>query len=115
MGFGTDNKLGTFTGSPLVARFETAEFSPNEGGFFHLRAVRPLVTGSPSLVTVAVAKRVSTDNAALTYASGVTRNSRSGVCDFRDEVRFGALRKDITGGFDKALGLQIEGEVSGWL
>lgn len=112
MGFGTNNRLGTFTGAAAVARFETGEFNIIPGGLFFLRGVRALIVGSPTTITVAVAKRAALDNASLTFGTGVTANSRSGVCGFRDEVRFGALRTEVTGGFEKALGLQIDGEPS---
>lgn len=111
-GFGTDNALGTFSGAAGTARFQTAELNPNPGGFFHLRGVRALLTGTPTTVTVALAKRAAQYGEGLSFGSGVTANSRSGSSDFRDELRFGALQLEIAGGFEKAIGLQVEGEPS---
>jgi hypothetical protein len=108
-GFGTDNKMGSFNGAAATARFQTAEFNPNPGGFFHLRGARALVTGNPTAVTVALAKKTSEYGASLAFGYAITANSRSGASDFRDEIRFGALQLEIAGGFEKAMGLQIQG------
>lgn len=112
MGFGTDNKLGTFSGTALVARFETGEYEMNPFGYMFIRGVRPRVTGNPTLVTIAIGSRDNQDNETRTFGSAQTRTTRTGVCDFRDNVRFGTIRMEVTGGFDRALGVDVDGEAS---
>jgi len=110
MAFGNDHKLGTFSGTSAVARFDTAEFDMNPFGYLFLRGIRPRVTGSPSAITVALSNRTTQDNASRSFGTAVSRTTRTGVCDFRDNMKFGSLRLEITGGFDKALGLDIDAE-----
>lgn len=112
MGFGSNHTLGTFSGASAVARFDTGEYDLNPFGYMFMRGVRPRVTGSPSAITVALSSRESQDNETRTFGSAVSRTSRTGICDFRDTVKFGSMRLEITGGFDKALGLDIDGEAS---
>jgi hypothetical protein len=108
MGFAGD-ELGTFSGSALVARFETGEVEIQPPGFVYINGVKPLVTGDPTLITVAISTRSSQDNAARSFGSATARTTRTGVCDFRAHGRYGSARIDITGGFDRALGIQFEG------
>jgi len=112
MAFGSNHALGTFSGASAVARFETGEYDLNPFGYMFIRGVRPRVTGNPSNITVAIGSRDNQDNASRSFGTAVTRTSRTGLCDFRDNVRFGTLRMEITGGFDRALGMEIDGEAS---
>lgn len=112
MGFGTDNKLGTFSGAAAVARFETGEYELNPFGYMFLRGVRPRVTGNPTTVAVAIGSRDNQDNETRTFTANQTRTTRTGVCDFRETVRFGTIRLEVTGGFDRALGVDLDGEPS---
>lgn len=110
MGFGTDNRLGTFAGSSAVARFETAEADMNPFGYVFIRGVRPKVTGNPTDITISLGTRTSQDNQGRTFGSAVQRTTRTGVCDFRQNARFITARMEITGGFDRAFGLDFDGE-----
>lgn len=112
MAFGSDHKLGTFSGAAAIARFETGEYDLNPFGYMFIRGVRPRVTGNPTSVTVAIGSRDNQDNESRVFGSATSRTTRTGVCDFRDNVRFGTLRLEITGGFDRALGMEIDGEAS---
>lgn len=110
MAFGTDKKLGTFSGSSAAARFETGEADLNPFGRVFIRGVRPRVTGGPTNVTVTIGVRNNQDNEGRSFGTATQRTTRTGVCDFRTMARFASLRCDITGGFDRALGLDIDGE-----
>lgn len=110
MAFGNDHALGTFSGSAATARFDSAEYDMNPFGYLFVNGVRPRVTGNPTGVTVALANRENQDNESRTFGSSVTRTTRTGVCDFRDNLKFGSMRLEIAGGFTKALGLDIDGE-----
>lgn len=112
MAFGTDHKLGTFTGVSLVARFETGEYDLNPFGYMFIRGVRPRVTGNPTTIAVSIGARTNQDNESRSFGTPTTRTTRTGVCDFRRNVRFGTLRMDVTGGFTRALGMGIDGEPS---
>jgi hypothetical protein len=110
MGFGSDHTIGTFEGTALTARFDTAEYDFNPMGYMFVRGVRPRVTGSPTGVTVAVSSRENQDGESRSFGTATSRTTRTGVCDFRENVKFGSLRFEIAGGFTKALGLDIDGE-----
>lgn len=110
--FGSDHRIGTFSGTAATARFDTAEYDFSPMGFMFVRGVRPRVTGNPTGVTVAVSSREHQDNETRSFGTATSRTTRTGVCDFRENVKFGSMRLEITGGFDKALGLDIDGEAS---
>lgn len=110
MGFGSDHRIGTFDGSASVARFETAEYDYNPMGYMFVRGVRPRVTGNPTAITVALSSRENQDNESRSFGSAVSRTTRTGICDFRNNVKFGSMRLEITGGFTKALALDFDGE-----
>jgi hypothetical protein len=110
MGVSTGRQLGVFTGDSGVAVFETGERDENPFGRVFIRGVRPLVTGSPSAVTVAIATRDTQDNAGRVFGSAQTRTTRTGVCDFRTQGRFVSSRLTVTGGFDRAIGLEFDAE-----
>jgi hypothetical protein len=105
MGF-SNKMLGSFAGSSLDARFETGEFSLD--GLVWVDSVRPMVTGNPTLIEASIALRENQDNESRSFGAAVARTTRSGVCDFRQQGQFGSVRLDITGGFDRATGLQVE-------
>jgi hypothetical protein len=110
MGFGSDHCIGTYADSASVARFDTAEYDMNPWGYMFLRGVRPRVTGNPTGITVAISNRENQDNTSRSFGAAVSRTTRTGVCDFRDNVKFGSVRIEITGGFEKALGVDLDGE-----
>jgi hypothetical protein len=111
MGFSTSRQLGVFTGSSLDATFEIGEQDQNPFGRVFIRGARPLVTGSPTSVTVALATRDSQDNASRSFGSAVSRTTRTGVCDFRVQGKFVSARVQVVGGFDRAIGLGFDAEL----
>lgn len=112
-GFDTDLKLGAYGGAASTARFETGEIDANPFGYMFVRGVRPLVTGDPTTVTVALSARTAQDNAARSFGTATARTTRTGVCDFRTAGRFLSARLELTGGFDRAMGVQFDGEPDG--
>jgi hypothetical protein len=109
MGFEGD-QLGAFNGSSLSAVFETGERDENPFGYLFIRGIRPLVTGSPTGVSVSIATRNTLDNASRTFGTDVTRTSRTGVCDFRTQGRYVSSRLTLAGGFERAMGLGFDVE-----
>ena len=110
MGF-ADQQLGVFTGSSLDATFETGEQDQNPFGRVFIRGVRPLLTGNPSGVSVALAVRDTQDNASRTFGPPTARTARTGVCDFRQQGRFISARLSVVGGFDRVMGLGFDAEL----
>jgi hypothetical protein len=110
MGF-DGRQLGTFNGPSQEATFETGERDENPFGRIFIRGVRPLLTGNPTAVTVALATRDTQDNASRTFGAPTNRTSRTGVCDFRQQGRFISSRMVVTGGFDRVMGLGFDAEL----
>jgi len=111
MGVSTGRQLGVFNGSSSTAVFETGEQDQNPFGRIFVRGVRPLLTGNPSSVTVALSTRDTQDNASRTFGADVSRTTRSGVCDFRTQGRFISARLTVAGGFDRVMGLGFDAEI----
>ncbi len=101
-------KIGTFTGAKLEATFDTGEIDGNPLGYAYLSGVKPKVTGNPTSITVALAVRNDQDNEGITFGTPSTRNARSRVCDFRTQGRFISARTVVTGGFDRAIGIDFD-------
>lgn len=113
-GFGTDFKLGTFSGASKTAVFQPGEVELNPNGHFTVQGVKPLVTGSPTSVTIALATRKTLDNSAIAFGNPVSRTSRTGICDFRRDVEFASVLMTVAGGFDSARGLSFIGKAAGY-
>lgn len=105
-GFNSDNELVNYTGSALAAQLDTTEFQAHPGQSSLVDAVRPLVEGASSTITVTPITRDKLNDAA-TVGSAVSLNS-IGEADLRSAARFHRFRLDITGGFDHAQGVQVE-------
>lgn len=104
----SSNTLASFGGDSLTARFETTESDGAPFGRLFIRGVRPIVTGSPTNVTVAISARDTQDNESRTFGTPVQRTTRTGVCDFRTQGRFVSFRMDVEGGFDRARAIQLD-------
>jgi hypothetical protein len=104
----TGGQLGAFNGASLDATIETGETDGNPFGLLFVRGIRPLLTGNPTGVTVALSARMNQDNESRSFGTPVSRGTRTGVCDFRTQGRFISARVSITGGFDRAMGLGFD-------
>lgn len=113
-GFGTDFKLGTFTGASKTAVFQPGEVELNPNGHYTLQGVKPLITGSPTSITVAIATRTTLDNSSVAFGTPVSRTTRTGICDFRDDVEFASVQVTVAGGFDSARGVTFIGTPAGF-
>jgi hypothetical protein len=105
MGF-SGSKIGTFSGSILNATLETGEQGLGDG-FVYIGGVRPMVTGNPTSVQVALSTRNAQDNESRTFGTAVSRTPRTGMCDFRTSGRYLSARVSLQGPFDRATGLQV--------
>jgi len=107
-GFDADNKLAFLSGSALDATLETVEAQPIDGQQSRVTAFRPLVDGAGT-VTAKVAAR---DDQGGTYTYGDSLSQRtSGRFTPRVTGRYHRAQVTVTGGFDHAIGIEIE-EVS---
>lgn len=106
-----EDTLGSFTGDSLIALFETGEHAPNPFGYTFIRGVRPLVTGQPTSIATQIGYRDNQDDS-RSYTNETTRTTRTGVCDYRLNGKFLTCRTIVTGGFDRAMGLGVDSELS---
>ena len=100
--FDTSHKAATFTGTPLDAVFETGELASDTRLF--INRMRPLVTGYGSM-TAQIASR-STLSSVASFGSASSLNS-AGEFTTRANSRFHKFRLTVTGGFTRAMGLDV--------
>ena len=101
------HRITRFTGADKTARFITGESQIIPDGRAFLRAIRPLVQGnSATSVSVQIGYRDRLiDDVQWTTAS--TMNA-TGVCPVRNNARFQRLRMDISSGFERAMGADVD-------
>jgi hypothetical protein len=107
-----DDKIYSFGGSTLAATIETAELSvtPNRHTVI-TRTVPAFEIGSSGSVTMSVGYRDRQDDAVLyTTAEPLTDE---GFCQHRAQARFHRFRMQLTGNWEKAFGVDIEGRPLG--
>jgi len=95
----------TSTGVPQTATITTAAPNINPGGRAVVQGVRPITNGGTHSVRVGV-QDDPVD--AVTYSSATSVNARSGMANFRSEGRYLRAELTITGGFNTAMGDEIE-------
>lgn len=110
--FNLFNRLMRYNGPPSTAILTTGETEMNEGGRTFVSGVKPVVDVTANAVTVALGTR-DDNQAAVTYTSETTANSRSRYCDFRSDARYHRARVTISGTFNAAQGLQFNAVPSG--
>lgn len=104
--FDSANKLNYFSGDPLTATLETAEYQPVAGQRTEITEVRPLVEGdSNTSVTLTPLHRTKTTDA-YTTDSAVSVNG-SGIFPLRTNDFFHRARITIAGGFTSASGIDL--------
>ena len=98
------DKIYTFTGAPLDATIETAEAPLSTGKHSLITRVYPYYEDGD--VTLAIGTRASQD-ATPVFTAASTPNS-AGFSPFRAQGRYHRARMNISGGWNKALGIDIE-------
>ena len=102
-GFNTDNKLGTFSGTPGTAKLLSSQLEL-EGRRSTLRNIRPIVSGGTTTVqTSSIDKQGNTET--LKSALSLTD---SGDAPMRCTGRYHKVQLNITGDFDDCLGFDAE-------
>ena len=110
--FNRSHVMAHFTATALDAVFETGERENAPGQFFKTNSVRPLVNGTSATITARVGSR-TIQNEAVSFGSYVAINS-NGEVPIRNHDRYHKVGVKITGGFDEAIGVEMEGSPQGW-
>lgn len=100
--FDSSHKTATFTGSPLDATLETGELIADRRLF--INKMRPLVSGY-STMTAQVASR-STLQTPSSFGGSSALNA-SGEFTTRANARYHKFRLNLSGGFSRAVGLDV--------
>lgn len=106
-GFDPSHRQVNFDGDAKTATFITgeAQIFPDARAF--VRAIRPLIQGNGSTtITARVGKRDRLIDG-VTFGAASIMNG-SGICPVRSNGRFQRVRMDIAGGFDRAMGFDVD-------
>ncbi len=103
----TGHRIARFTGSAKTARFITGEAELVMDARAFVRSLRPLVQGSSATtITCTVGGRDRLiDN--VTWGATSTLNA-TGTCPVRSNARYHRLKMEVSGGFDRVMGSEIE-------
>lgn len=104
-GFDSTHKSGLFEGAALEATMDTKEERLSEQNRTMITRVRPEVENVGTTTTVAAGTRDNL-NDSVTYGSAASEE-RDGNHAMRVGNRFIRFRVNVTGGFDKALGVTV--------
>lgn len=89
----------------------TGAIDLNQAGRSIVTGIRPLVAGGTVTVSAGTMDAVGDT---ITWSTAVSVNSRSLMANFREEGRYVAARVSITGGFEAALGADVEFSPTGF-
>jgi hypothetical protein len=104
-----DNKIQTFTGSTLSATIETAEFEGKTGSFTMLRNVIPYVTLRENASGNVTAQIASRNRQIDTYSFGTASSlNADNLIPVRSNGRYHRIRLNLTGGWKKAQGIDLD-------
>lgn len=104
-----NKKLQSFTGSPVAATVETAEFALGQNRHAVVNRVIPLTQGGTVTVQMGTRNRQTDDQSFGTASSLNTQ----GFCPTRAQGRFHTVRCNLTGNWKFAQGVEIDGKVLG--
>ena len=110
--FDTLNQSATFSGTPLVALIDTAEYRGSNGRRIRTNRQRPIVDGTPATV-ISIAKGTrnnQTEN--VTFGTFQSLN-RNGETRLRSDARYCRYRLQIEGGFNHAHGIEAHQQETG--
>jgi hypothetical protein len=102
----SDHKISRFTGDAKTARFTTGEAELVTDARAFVRALRPLVQGnSATTINVQVGGRSRlVDDVVWTDASAM---NATGICPVRSNARYHRLKMEVSGGFDRVMGSEV--------
>lgn len=108
--FGTDDKIGTFTGAALTAIIDTQEVRLNPNGRTYVKGITPVIDGGVVSIS-AGGRRTISDT--VQFSRSVPVNTRTGVAPLRSDNYYHRARCTISGGFSKAIGLEFDANNTG--
>lgn len=98
----SSHKVATFTGTPLDATLETGELA-GESRLF-VNRLRPVVTGYGTLTAQSASRSTRASDASWT---GVSTLNSAGEFTMRANARYHKFRLNLSGGFTRAMGLDV--------
>lgn len=106
-GIDINHKITRFTGAAKTARFITGEAQLVQDRRAFIRAIRPLVQGTSDTV---ISSQIGWRNRLIdpTQWSNASTMNALGGCPTRVDARFQRLRIDVSGGFDRVMGADID-------
>jgi len=108
VGFGSDHKAGGFDGDPLTAEFYSKAVQPIPGRRAWVTNMRPVVDSQdPTSISCRLGYSEKLEESMTWQASEVPTNA-VGDCPVEQSVRFTQIRTKIYGGFENALGVELE-------
>ena len=101
------HRIARFEGSALAATFETGESQLIQDERAFMRAIRPLVQGDSSTSVKAYVGQRDRLIDTVTWSDASNLNA-TGFCPVRSNARYHRLRLKINGGFDRAMGADLD-------
>ncbi len=103
----TDHKIARFTGSAKTATFITGEAQLVTDARAFIRSLRPLVQGSSATSISAYVGGRDRLIDSVTWSSASVLNA-TGTCPVRSNARYHRLKMEVSGGFDRVMGSEVE-------
>jgi len=103
----TSNRIARFEGDEKAARFTTGEGQLIADSRAFIRNIRPLVQGTVGNISATVGQRDLLTNAVV-WGSASNMNTTIGDCPVRSNARYHRFRIDVTGGFQRVMGIDID-------
>ncbi len=107
--YNTSHILSSFTGANLVGTLETGDIECSPGGRFFVSEVRPIVDNSDATIQIAATGR---KNESFVFGQ-ISKQDDDGKCPVRVDGRYHRFRTNLPPAFTNAVGMDIEGRVSG--
>lgn len=103
----TDHKIARFTGSAKMATFVTGEAELVTDARAFVRSLRPLVQGSSATTIAASVGGRDRLIDSVSWTSASTMNL-TGTCPVRSNARYHRLKLEVSGGFERVMGSEVE-------
>lgn len=112
--FDSSYNYGTLTGTALTATLQTPEGRINPMGQAFVNGIRPIVPDSvgSGVITVTPSHR-NRENDAYTVGTAASEHATTGICDMGVTAALFKFSVSISGGFDKAIGVDVFGRIAG--
>lgn len=109
--FDATNKLGSFDGQPMTATFGTTEIRPNENGKATVHSIIPYIEGGGTVTGRLGCRELLNQDVQWTAFTGL--NQYTGELDFTKDLRFARAEIQVTGDWERAIGISFRAKASG--